>query len=314
MVDETGDEIATYSYDVWGKQAVTTTQDVVRLLPLAYRGYFMDNDTDLYFIDKRLYNPNWGNFLDSASAEAQGMPSISEYNMYTYWENNPVWYMTKEEKEAYEANSIANYLHNKNVTANIIESLKEQQNLENEASLDTFIYNQKTDDINQYRCGVVTSRPKGCGWISTYNAAKLFGLNLMPEDIIRECENMGIFLQGFFGVHPFAVAKFFVDRGHDIDVYFGDFVDLDTLNNLSEVNIIFYDGNPTGHYAVVQYDEKDKDNSNDDVFIGYNVFGSNGTETLTNGIAIPETKDDTSRKFTGKVLISVSPKETATFS
>ncbi len=312
VVNEAGEVVASYSYDVWGKQTVTTEENFVKLLPLAYRGYFFDNYANLYFIDKRAYNPNLGKFLDSASAEAEGLPEIAEYNMYTYWENNSVWYMTKEEKEAYKVNSIANYLHNENVTEGIIDQLKKLQNIEDESQLDTFIYNQQTPMINKYRCGVVTSRPKGCGWIATYNASKLLGYNLKPEEIIKEYEEMGIFMQGFFGVHPFAVARFFTKKGHDIDVYFGDFNDLDNLNNLSEVNIMFYDGVPTGHYAAIQYDEKDKNNPNDDVFEGYNVFGSSGTETLKEGIAIPVTDTNYTRKYTGKVLISISPRETAT--
>ena len=302
VVNEAGEVVASYSYDVWGKQTVTTTQNIVGLLPLAYRGYFFDNYANLYFIDKRAYNPEWGKFLDSASAEAEGLPEIAEYNMYTYWENNPVWYMTEEEKEAYEANSVANYWHNKKVTVENFAKLKEQQGVEDDNQVNTFIYDQTLDEINQYRCGVVTSRPKGCGWIATYNASKLLGYNFKPECVIWEYEKMGIFMQGFFGVHPFAVARFFTKRGHDIDVHFGDFVDLDNLNSLSEVNVMFYDGKPTGHYAAIQY----KNN----VFEGYNVFGSTAVEPLGNSIYDPgKAEDNTLGVYTGKVLISISPKE-----
>ncbi len=302
VVNEAGEVVASYSYDVWGKQTVTTTQNIVGLLPLAYRGYFLDNDIDLYFIDKRAYNPNWGKFLDSASTEAQGMPELAQYNMYTYWENNPVWYMTKEEKEAYKAKSIANYLHNKKTTEKILSVLKEQQGVENEIDLDTFIYNQNTNDINQYSCGVVTAKPKGCAWIATYNAAKMLGINLNPEDVIREYENMGMFLQGFFGVHPFAVAKFFTDRGYNVKVSFGDF---ENVADDYVVNIMYYNGTPVGHYAAIEYRNGE--------YWGYNVFGSSDIETLEQEITVPvNSANGKIGNYIGKVLISITPKEQAT--
>ena len=224
--------------------------------------------------------------------------------------------MTKEEKEAYKVNSIANYLHNKNVTEGIIDQLKKLQNIEDESQLDTFIYNQQTPMINKYRCGVVTSSPKGCGWISTYNASKLLGYNLKPEEVIRIYENKGIYVQGFFGIHPFAVAWFFADENADhnkqhknnVTVSFDDF---DNIAKNYEANVMYYDKSPFGHYVAIQYDKKDTDDVSDDVFVGYNVFGDRGDEYEYKTPLSP-IKDSDGEDYIGKVMVSISRKEKAT--
>ena len=62
IVDSTGAQVVSYTYDAWGKllgtagtMAATLGQDN----PLRYRGYIYDGETGLYYLTSRYYNPEW---------------------------------------------------------------------------------------------------------------------------------------------------------------------------------------------------------------------------------------------------------------
>lgn len=66
IIDENGNTCATYAYDAWGA-LLTENEDstVERLNPFRYRGYVYDNETELYYLQSRYYDPKTGRFVNA---------------------------------------------------------------------------------------------------------------------------------------------------------------------------------------------------------------------------------------------------------
>lgn len=90
--------LATYDYDSWGNilsiknqnnEEITDKFHIAHLNPFRYRSYYYDEETNLYYLNSRYYNPEWGRFLN-----ADGIIGTNEttagYNLYAYCENNPI--------------------------------------------------------------------------------------------------------------------------------------------------------------------------------------------------------------------------------
>ena len=89
----TGQVVAKYSYDAWGKCTVTNAAGyaVGDKNPFRYRGYYYDTETGLYYLNSRYYNPEFGRFInadDIGYLGADGSPL--SYNLFAYCMNNPV--------------------------------------------------------------------------------------------------------------------------------------------------------------------------------------------------------------------------------
>ena len=86
----TGQVVARYSYDAWGKCTVTNASGytVGEKNPFRYRGYYYDTETGLYYLNSRYYNPEFGRFI---SADGQlNKTGLAETNLFAYCDNNPI--------------------------------------------------------------------------------------------------------------------------------------------------------------------------------------------------------------------------------
>ena len=90
-----------YTYDSWGNitgvynefgNPVTDTSDVAYLNPLRYRGYYYDDETSLYYLNSRYYNPEWGTFISADDVVSGTGEAVSGYNLYSYCFNNPIMF------------------------------------------------------------------------------------------------------------------------------------------------------------------------------------------------------------------------------
>ncbi len=65
---------------------------MLTLNPLAYRGYFYDVYTGLYYLQSRFYNPMYGRFLnaDTTKVLPKTGQNVISVNMFAYCNNNPV--------------------------------------------------------------------------------------------------------------------------------------------------------------------------------------------------------------------------------
>lgn len=58
-------------------------------LSSTYRGYQYDRETDLYYLQSRYYNPEWGRFLN---ADQVLETNSKYYNLFAYCDNNPIMF------------------------------------------------------------------------------------------------------------------------------------------------------------------------------------------------------------------------------
>jgi len=94
ILDETGIEVAEYSYDAWGRLLCDLDEEaetIYSLNPLFYRGYVYDRETGLYYLQSRYYNPEIGRFINADDIEYLGADgTLQSYNLFAYCSNNPV--------------------------------------------------------------------------------------------------------------------------------------------------------------------------------------------------------------------------------
>ena len=88
LTDSRGDVVASYTYDAWGN-ILSQSGTLASENPYRYAGYRYDQDTKLYYLLARYYNPEDGGFLsiDPLRGELEDPLTL---NGYTYVSNNPV--------------------------------------------------------------------------------------------------------------------------------------------------------------------------------------------------------------------------------
>ena len=87
ILDNTGSVAVEYKYDAWGKPLSVTgvlAETLGILNPFRYRGYVFDQETQLYYLRSRYYNPTICRF--------QIIDSIIHKNMYPYCRCNPIMF------------------------------------------------------------------------------------------------------------------------------------------------------------------------------------------------------------------------------
>ena len=94
ILDSTGEKVVGYIYDAWGRLIDTTGSMKLTLgkyNPLRYRGYVYDEETGLYYVSSRYYNPEIGRWINADAIDYLGADgSPLSYNLFAYCKNNPV--------------------------------------------------------------------------------------------------------------------------------------------------------------------------------------------------------------------------------
>ena len=94
LIDNNGAVVVEYKYDAWGNhEAEVASEEYVTLAnlnPFRYRGYYFDEETGLYFLQTRYYDPVVGRFISRDSIEYADPETICGLNLYAYCGNNPV--------------------------------------------------------------------------------------------------------------------------------------------------------------------------------------------------------------------------------
>lgn len=110
IVDAVGNYKAEYTYNSGGKlvkiidPTIDTSNDqnaniitdnlehIGNINLLRYRGYYFDNETGLYYLNARYYDPETGRFLNADDDDflLEDDNDILDYNFYVYCQNNPV--------------------------------------------------------------------------------------------------------------------------------------------------------------------------------------------------------------------------------
>ena len=82
-----------YHYDSWGNVIdISGDESLGRLNPFRYRGYYYDEETGMYYLKSRYYDPEIGRFIcaDETSVLMESPMSLTDKNLYAYCDNNPV--------------------------------------------------------------------------------------------------------------------------------------------------------------------------------------------------------------------------------
>ena len=93
-----GNLVAQYEYDSWGNvlsvknssgAEITDPNNVGLLNPFRLRGYYLDTETGLYYLNNRYYDPATGRFIN-ADIMLGANDDLNTYNLFAYCGNNPV--------------------------------------------------------------------------------------------------------------------------------------------------------------------------------------------------------------------------------
>ncbi len=110
IMAQDGTIVANYLYDYWGKilsitddtgATISVTNHIAHLNPFRYRGYVFDDETGLYYLQSRYYDPVIGRFVnaDVYCDTLTGTPLST--NMFAYCENNSIMKHDKEGTDAW---------------------------------------------------------------------------------------------------------------------------------------------------------------------------------------------------------------------
>ena len=102
IIDVKGNIICTYAYDGYGNHIVldengkedTSLTSIGHLNPFRYRGYYFDEESGLYYLNSRYYDPETGRFIspDVLSILDETKGQINGLNLYMYCKNNPIMF------------------------------------------------------------------------------------------------------------------------------------------------------------------------------------------------------------------------------
>ena len=96
MYTSSGALKGTYSYDAYGRTTMTDLagDGIINWNPFRYRGYYWDQETGLYYLQSRYYDPQIGRFInaDDPTALFDTANTVGGANLYAYCFNNPVMY------------------------------------------------------------------------------------------------------------------------------------------------------------------------------------------------------------------------------
>lgn len=91
LIDDTGETVVEYKYNSWGKILSITGSKagtIGKINPFRYRGYYYDEETGMYYLKNRYYDPEIRRFI-SADSYISGFNSTM-CNVFCYCGNNPL--------------------------------------------------------------------------------------------------------------------------------------------------------------------------------------------------------------------------------
>ena len=99
LLDGNLNKVVRYEYDAWGVHLAILDGEgndisedlthIANINPFRYRSYYFDQETGLYYLQTRYYNPEIGRFINADGLVDTGT-GILGHNMFAYTDNNPV--------------------------------------------------------------------------------------------------------------------------------------------------------------------------------------------------------------------------------
>ena len=88
LLDASGNTVASYAYNPYGK-ILSAEGTMAETNPLRYRGYYYDNESGLYYLQSRYYDPAVCRFVNADGYASTGQ-GVLGYNMFAYCNNSPI--------------------------------------------------------------------------------------------------------------------------------------------------------------------------------------------------------------------------------
>ncbi len=256
LMNESGVEFATYSYDSWGAINSTSCEEgyetAYKLNNFTYRGYYRDSETGFYYLNNRYYDPEIKQFInaDNPKVISQFVGNRVMDNMYIYCDGNPVdrvdpsgeWYYTLEEYNIVEFyKRITSEKDAKNLFFSIVLACNSSY-MKSEYSHNCKVYNQKYKQ-NSYIVGQNNApftnmtyggnkiSDVGCEIMAVYNAIISCGYDLYFPDLVLQFSMNGMkLLGGMWGSNRYELDKALYAYGIRHEKYYLEETFLEEIN------------------------------------------------------------------------------------
>lgn len=243
-----------YTYDPWGK-ITSAVGAIAEINPIRYRGYYYDNETGLYYLNSRYYDPDTCRFINADAYVSTGQGLLG-FNMFAYCLNNPV--------NGYDPTGgfvLATIIGVAVVTAVVAlcvavdngnQKNAELDNSESTTTKNKIIDNQNAPIIGEFRYGLYSASYNSCEIIAVHNAKVLSGkdstFSETALDFLAVGANLGF---GVFGSDPHAIGRVLEKNGIDYSK-----VDLKEMTNPGVYIISYWNGPfPSSlHTVAISYD------------------------------------------------------------
>ena len=112
IYDGNGNLAAQYVYDAWGNHKVlnangteiTDESFIGNVNPIRYRGYYYDEETGLYYLQSRYYDPEVGRFINADDVAYIRPDVLNGSNLNIYCGNNPIMLKQKSVSNINDSN------------------------------------------------------------------------------------------------------------------------------------------------------------------------------------------------------------------
>ena len=97
-MNATGEIKAKYTYDSWSNtisvtdstgNQITDETSIGLVNPIRYRGYYLDSETGMYYLQSRYYDPGTCRFIN-ADSQLNPKTGLSGMNLFAYCNNNSI--------------------------------------------------------------------------------------------------------------------------------------------------------------------------------------------------------------------------------
>ena len=226
ILDEDGQEKASYVYNAWGNILSQSEDELSSINPLRYRGYVYDEDTTLYYLQTRYYDPTTGRFINADDTEfiSSSGTAIGD-NIFIYCENNPVnnvdytgqWFHNLAAYRDYHKKRCKGHAWRSFLTK--YKNVNERYNFNKKTcgSYRNYILGQGLNPVSNMVYGASRRLISnvGCELIAVYNALKWLGHYQSFSQVILEAEMNDLpWFNGRFGTDPKDLYLYF--KAHNI--------------------------------------------------------------------------------------------------
>ena len=135
--------------------------------------------------------------------------------------------------------------------------------------MDKLIYAQRQIPKEQWKYGLRSSAATGCGWIASYNALRILGEDVTPEEILQSFIRQLPVIHGTLGTTILSPVFFFKKRGYKVD-YTACYDRFDAMAQESDVCLLFFRWREKlklgAHFVALHHTPEG--------FVGYNTYRS----------------------------------------